>query len=170
MSSGHKPRRIKYWPTANTMAIALGQVVKPPQRDVDEILQALHTAHTAMRQGVATELQWSIMSGSLEVAQSIHHVGVVRDISGHLGTAHDALQAIYNRAMITGHWKAPALWFVEMEALDVFVQLHAYQARELSRGEFLRAIDMAETAIKRQGHKPTISRGVPAQFQGAHAA
>lgn len=169
MSGGRPPRRIKYYPTADTMAIALGQVVKPPQGDVTEILQALNNAHTALRQGVATELQWSIMSGSLEVARSIHRMGVVRDISGHLGTAHTALQAIYDRAMLTGRWRAPALWFIEMEALDVFVQLHAYQARELSRSEFLRAIDMAETAIKKHGHKPIISRGVPAQFQGAGA-
>lgn len=169
MSGSHKPRRIKYFPTANTMAIALGQVVKPPQADVDEILQALNTAHTALRQGVANELQWSIMAGSLELANSIHRMGIVRDISGHLHTAHTALMAIYTRAMGSGIWRAPALWFDEMEALEVFVQLHAYQARELSRSEFLRAIELASKSIVKAGHNLVISQDVPTQFQGAQA-
>lgn len=169
MSGGRPPRRIKYYPTADTMAIALGQVVKPPQGDVDEILQALHAAHAALRQGVATEMQWSIMAGSLELARSVHRMGVVRDISGHLAEANDALQAIHDRAMASGCWRAPALWFVEMEALDVFIQLHAYQARELSRSEFLRAIELASKSIVKAGHNLVISQDVPAQFQGAGA-
>lgn len=164
MSGAHKPRRIKYLPTAHTMTIALGNAAKPSQQDVAEVLQAVTTAHTALRLGVATELQWAIFSGSLEVARSIHRIGVVRDLSGHLGHAHHALQAIYDRAMHSGRWVAPALWFDELEALAVFVDLHAFQARQLSRAEFLRAIDMASTAIKTAGHTAHVLRSVPTQF------
>ena len=166
--SGQRPRRIRYIPTPHTMAIALNNAAKPARADVTEILQAVHAAHTALRRGVGTELQWAILSGTLAVAHSIHKMGVVRDIDGHLAAADVALQTIHDRATASGHWQAPALWFDEMESLEVFVELHALRARQLGRAEFLRAIELAATSIKTAGHTPHLVRSVPAQISGAH--
>jgi hypothetical protein len=156
--SGQKPRRPRWHPTADTLALALHHAAKPARADVDQVLQAVLDAHRALREGVASELQWSILAGSLDVALAIERQGVVRGLHEHLASAERALQAIYDRAHAGPVWRPTALHYHELDAVHTFVDLHAYQVRQLGRAEFLRAIDSATAQIRGQGGQVTVAR------------
>jgi hypothetical protein len=142
--SGRKPRRVRFAPVTNTMAIALHNAAKPNRSDVGELLDAIKGSFKALREGVATERQWSILAGTLDVALAVERQGVVRGLHGHLMAAEQALQTIYNRAMLSTGWQPTALHYRELDAIHTFVDLHAYQVKQLSRAEYLAAIRTAQ--------------------------
>lgn len=160
MSRSPKPRKA-YRPrliALNTLEIALHRAAKPAAADREEVLNMLRQAAQALREGVATELQWSIIAGAVDVAKAIEHQGIVRGLSEHLNTATQALQAVYDRAMATGTWRRTALWYQELDAVQTFVDLHTFQVNQLGRAEFLAAIDAAQAHIKANGDKVTLVR------------
>ena len=147
--SGHKPRRVRWAKSPDTILIAMHRASKPDASNVQEIHAAMQASFKALREGVATELQWSILAGSLDVSKAIERQGVVRGLSEHLASAEQALQAIYNRARMSDGWHPPVLHFHELDAIREFVDLlYAYQLRQLSRGEFLAAINSAKGKIR----------------------
>ena len=149
--SARKPFRSRWARTANTMALALHQAAKPAAADIDDILRVMLDASRALREGIATERQWSILSGSVAVAHTIERQGVVRGLREHLKSAEVALQTIYNRATLNGAWRPTALHYYELDAIDAFTDLHAFQARTLSRAEFLRALNTTTSQIRSGG-------------------
>jgi hypothetical protein len=156
MSANKKPRKA-YRPrpvTAQTMTLALHHAAKPAAADRKEVLSMLGSAIKALREGVATEHQWSIAAGSVTVALAIERRGIVRGLSGYINTAEQALQGIYDRAQRTGggRWMRPTLYFFEIEALNDLVWLHTLQLSKLGRAEFLSAIDAAQKHTIAQGH------------------
>jgi hypothetical protein len=153
-----KPRRIRWQPTADTLGIALHFAAKPAKADTDQVLAAIQGAFRALREGVATELQWSILAGSLDVSKAIEAQGIVRGLNSHLVSAEAALQMIYNRACLADGWRATALHFNELEDVRTFVDLHAFQVRQLSRAEFLAAIDTAQGKVRANGGQATLAR------------
>lgn len=157
-----KAYRPRWAPTADTLALALHRAAKPAQADVNEVLQAMKAAARALCGGAATEMQWSIMAGSLDVANAIEKRGIVRGLAEHLQAADTALQAAYNRAMVSGNgahptWRAPALHSYEIEAIRTFADLHAFQCRQLGRAEFLQAIDAAAAHVRSTGACVTLA-------------
>lgn len=163
MSTSKRPRKA-YRPrpiALDTMAIALGRAAKPAQADRNEVLGVLRQAHIALREGVATELQWSIVAGGVDVAKAIERQGIVRGLSEHLAAAEAALQAIYDRAMhVSGRWFPTPLNYTELDALRDFVDLHSFQINQLGRAEFLAAIDTATGQIRANGGTPTLVRNI----------
>ena len=162
MSRSKKPRKA-YRPrpiTADTMALATHFAAKPSVADRAEVLGILRQAVQALREGVATEHQWSVAAGSVTVALAIERQGIVRGLMGHLKTAEQALQDIYDRALRTGggRWVRVTLYYQELDALQTFMDLHAFQVKQLGRAEFLAAIDAAEKHIIAQGHTATVAR------------
>lgn len=160
MSRSPKPRKA-YRPrliALNTLEIALHRAAKPAAADREEVLNMLRQAARALREGVATELQWSIVAGAVDVAKAIEHQGIVRGLSEHLNTATQALQAVYDRAMARGQWKPTALHYYELDAVQTFVDLHTFQVNQLGRAEFLAAVDAAQAHIKANGDKVTLVR------------
>lgn len=168
--SGRKPRRVRWHPMADTMGIVKGIVAKPSSEDREHLLQMLSEPIKALREGVATELQWSIAAGAVALSQAIEAQGVVRGLTEHLASADAALQAIYNRAMATATWKPTALYYQELDALQTFAELYSFQISQLSRGEISQASHLAQRQAAKQGHKATVTKtptepqltGVPA--------
>lgn len=159
MSRCKKPRKA-YRPrpvVANTMGLVLHNVAKPAPADRAEVLRVLHFAHKAMREGVATEFQWSILAGAVDVSKAIERQGIVRGLGEHLASAEAALQGIYNRAMHTGSWRPTALYYQELDHIQTFVDLHEFQINQLGRQEFLAAIDQAQRSVINQGHTVTVA-------------
>ncbi len=142
----------------NTLQLALHGAAKPSRQEVDEVLRPIRAAAIAFREAVATELQWSILSGSVEVAKAIEHQGVVRGLHEHLTSAEEALQSIFRRAMQAGSWRSPTLYYQELDALATFVDLHAFQVRQLSRKEFIAAADRAQGTVRAGGFTATVVR------------
>lgn len=169
MSRNKKPRKA-YRPkavTADTLGLALHFAAKPTQRDRDEVLGTLRQAIQALRQGVATEHDWSVAAGSVTVAQAIERKGIVRGLHEHITTTEKALQTIYDRAMRTGTWCRTALWFNEMDALANFWEIHAFQIDQLGRKEMLAAIDEAQKHTIAQGHAATLVHNIDAERMAA---
>lgn len=158
MSRNKKPRKA-YRPrpvTADTMALALHLAAKPAVADRAEVLDMLAKAIQALREGVATEQQWSIVAGSVTVALAIERQGIVRGMHGHFKVIEQALQDIYDRALRIGggRWVRVTLYFNELDALADLLTFHSFQVKQLGRAEFLAAIDAA--------HKDTIAQGFTA--------
>lgn len=161
MSRNTKPNR-PYRPrpvTRHTMALALHHAAKPAPADRAEVLSTLQQALRALREGAATEHQWSIAAGSVTVALAIEHQGIVRGLLGHLKTAEQALQDIYTRALHEGggRWARATLYHSEIDALQTFMDLHTFQIGQLGRAEFLAAINAAQKDIIAQGHTATLA-------------
>ncbi len=157
MNGARKPRRVRWPATTNTLALALDGAAKPAWGDIHQILQTMAVAFKAMREGVATELQWSILAGGLDMSKAIERQGVVRGLSGHLAAAETALQHIYDRAKLADGWRPTVLYFNELEDIKTFVNLHAFQFRQLSRGELKRAIASATGQIRSNGGKVNLA-------------
>lgn len=161
--SRNKPPRKAYRPrtvTAHTMDLALHFAAKPAAADRNDVLAMLCTALQALREGVATEHQWSIAAGSVTVALAIERRGIVRGLLGHLKAAAQALQDIYDRALRTGggRWVRVTLYYQELDALHTFLDLHTFQVHQLGRAEFLAAIDAAHKDTIAQGHTVMVMR------------
>lgn len=160
MSRNKKPRKA-YRPrqiACNTLDIALHHAAKPTEDDLQDVLQPIAQCVKALREGVATEGQWAIAAGAVQMAISIERQGVVRGLLGHLASAERALQGIYRRAMDAGAWAPTALYYQELDALHTFLELHTFQIRQLGRREFIRAIDGAERQVRKDGHVATVAK------------
>ena len=160
MSRNKKPLKA-YRPkpvSLDTLAVASHFAAKPSKQDREEVLRPLRDAVKALREGVATELQWSIAAGGVTVAQAIERQGVVRGLAGHLRATELVLQAIQDRALRTGggRWMRVTLYFGEIDALTTFEECHTFQLNQLGRAELLQAIDAAARDIKADGHTVTL--------------
>jgi hypothetical protein len=153
MATSSKPRR-KYRPRViarNPITVAMRRASKIPADEVATVMLPIAESFTAMREGVATEPQWLILAGSVELALAIERQGVVRGVAGHLTAAEAALAAIKHRAMERGAWRSTSLYWQEIEALDTFLAIHKYQLENLSEGEWQRAANQAEAVVRSAG-------------------
>lgn len=162
MAGNKKPRKA-YRPrpvTADTMALAISLAAKPAAADRAEVLDVLRSAIKALREGVATEMQWAIAAGAVTLALAIERQGIVRGLMEHITTVGDALQDIHARALRTGggRWIRVTLYFNEIDALNDLIWLHSLQLDKLGRAEFLAAIDKAQKNITTQGDTGTVVR------------
>jgi hypothetical protein len=151
MNGRRRPRRPRWTPAVNTLAIAASRASKLSHEQLEGILQPLHEAHKALREGVATRTQWAIAASAVEVALGIEKQGVVRGLREHLKTAEQCLHAVQLRALATGSWKAPTHYFYELESIAEAVRLHTYQLEQLSEGEVRTVIRRAVAEISSAG-------------------
>lgn len=131
--------------------VAIYRASKAPAATVDAIIGPVRVAFTALREGVATELQWAVLASSVNVALTIEGQGVVKGLAAHLKAAEQALHEIHKRAIAGGTWRATALYWQEIDAIDEFVPLHKFQLEQLSQGEVIKALDKAEATIRSLG-------------------
>lgn len=151
MSHG-KPKRKPRWPAAvNTMDLVSRRVALVTPADLATVMEPLQAAFTALRQGVATEWQWSVLASAMNCAQAIEKQGVVRQLAGHLHAAELALHAIYQRAMAGGQWEPTALYFHELDDISEAIRLHKFQLQQLSTGEVIKALDYAQAEVRSSG-------------------
>lgn len=151
MSHGRPKRKPRYPAVVNTMDLVSRRVALVTPADLADVMEPLQTAFTALREGVATEWQWSVLASAMNCAQAIEKQGVVRQLAGHLRAAELALQSIYNRAMATGRWQATALYYIELDAIDTAIDLHKFQLQQLSTGEVIKALDYAQAEVRSSG-------------------
>ncbi len=164
MSRNKKPRKA-YRPkpvSLDTLSVASHFAAKPSKQDREEVLQPLRDAVKALREGVATELQWSIAAGGVSVAQAIERQGIVRGLHEHIKTTEKVLQNIYDRALCIGggRYIRATLYFNEIDTLTEFLELHTFQVNQLGRAEMLAAIEEAQRQTIAQGHVATMVHNI----------
>lgn len=142
MTHGRKPRRPRPI-TRNPFLHARDHATRLTIAEVNQVMNPLRAAATALRCGVATEYEWMVAVSAVNLADSIESQGIVRGMAGHLRDIDMALQAIRRRAMDDHVWRAPALDYEERDLLDLLIDLHGHQVRSLSYGEYCRAYDKA---------------------------
>lgn len=154
MSANKKPRKA-YRPkpvTAFTMQLAIHNAAKPAKEDRDQVQSLLVASMKALREGRATELDWSVVAGSVTVARKIEASKIVKGIQPEIDAADAALQQVYNRATCSGRWFAPTLHHQEIKTLQELVNLHKFQLDQLGRAELLNLLDKAATQVNNDGH------------------
>lgn len=135
------------------VTLAIVRASRVSAETIDAVLDPVRDAFRAMREGVATELQWAVLASSVNMAMTIENQRVVNGLAAHLRAAEQALHQIRLRAMTTAEWKPTALYYQEIEALDEFIPLHRFQLEQLSQGELIKAMDTTEAVIRSiKGH------------------
>lgn len=151
MSHGQRKPRVPRWHPTDTISHAIGSAVKLSKSEVKLLLAGASQSFDALRRACATEHQWRILSGSVAVAGAIEHFGAVKGLAGHIQAADAALQSIHTRNTSTGQWVPVGMYFYEVEALEAFIDIHGFQLKQISRGEFNQAADRVFTQTKSAG-------------------
>lgn len=98
---------------------------------MSRMLQTLHAATKALREGVASEQQWALVVCRVETAKHLVSQGVLPGIKGHVESADHALQGIQARARVSNGWQPTPLDLHELDAVQTFAELHAIQVRQV---------------------------------------
>lgn len=150
---------------------AIDGATKPSPGQIAQIKLSMQAAAKAMREGVGTERDWSVLAGELALAIAIERGGIVRGLMGHFESFDRVLQAIHDRCskpVLVGQpaqWQRTALWHYELDELRNFIDLHSYQLTQLSRSELEAALDKAQNNIISNGDTVQVIRDVPAFAQ-----
>lgn len=142
MSHGRPPRRRRPVAT-NPLGLARDYATRLTRTEQDQVMNPLRAAVAALRRGVATEFEWMVAVTAVNIGDAIESQGIVRGLAGHLKDIDRALEGIRARAMASGAWQAPSLYYEERDFMDLLVDLHGHQLRSLSFGELGRARDKA---------------------------
>lgn len=146
MTHGRKPRQRREM--RDPFRTALMRATKHTAAELASIMGPMRACLKAVREGVATQLQFEVLQSSMVIAEAIEHSGIVRGLAGHIASALQACTAIEARALTSGAWVQTALHFYELDALTTAVDMHEYQLQQLSAGELHRIVaqTMARTA------------------------
>jgi len=150
---------------------AIDGATKPSPGQLAQIKLSMQAAAKAMREGVGTERDWSVLAGELALAIAIERGGIVRGLMGHFESFDRVLQAIHDRCskpVLVGQpaqWQRTALWHYELDELRNFIDLHSYQLTQLSRSELEAALDKAQNNIISNGDTVQVIKDVPAFAQ-----
>jgi hypothetical protein len=159
VSRGRPPRRPRYAPRVDVLDRVVLQVTKLTAHELGVVMFPIRESLTALREGVATEFQWSVLASAIELALAIEDKGVVRGIRGHIKAAEQALHHIKQRALATGAWTPSALYYQEIDDITAAVDLHAYQLGQLSSQEATRALDVATRRVREAGGRVLVKDG-----------
>ena len=153
-----------------TMARARRAVAKLTAPEIADIMTPLQQCEKHLREGVATEEQVLVLSTAIRIALAIEEQGIVRGLRNHLQPALDALEAIHTRANATGRWVPTALWFYELDAVRVGLEMFGHQLPRLSARELHQAVRKVITRIQSSGGAATRVQPQDVGLQGMRAA
>lgn len=153
MAAATKPRRThRPQPAAlSTLKLAKHRARTVPTTAIAVAMSSIVSSFKALREGVATESQWHILAGSVELSLAIERQGTVLGLAGHLTAAEAALVGIKRRAMERGTWRPVQPHWQEIEDVETFVALHTHQLEVLGAEERQRALQQAEAIVRSAG-------------------
>lgn len=151
MSRGHKPRQARWPARADNFSMVNARATRHTLAELQAILVPIHEAHKALREGVASEIQWAVLSTAVTMALTIEQQGIVRGLGEHFRSAARALEGIQARAMTSGEWHPTALYYQELDDVSEAMRLHAYQLEQLSAGELARAHQVTFARARQAG-------------------
>lgn len=119
---------------------------------MNAVTQPVLAAFQALREGVATELQWHHLVTAMRVADA---VAVARGSKGprpHIALAQQALDGIKARAMQAGEWRATDLQFAELDAVSDGFDIFCDQVSTMHRPEILKYAFVSTATVLGQLH------------------
>lgn len=149
MTHGRPPRRPRR--LTNPIILARNAATRLTPAEISTTIGPIRQAARHMREGVGSEVEWSLLASAVNIAKAIDRQGIVRGLAEHLQAAEEALNGISRRALAAGEWQATALYWQEIEHVNALVDLHEFQLQQLSYGEARRAIQAATAAVRSAG-------------------
>lgn len=137
----------------NPVALALNTATCLTPKEVKDVMASVHRAVEAMRTGTATVDNWLNLVTAVSVGISIEDQGVVKGLRTQLQEADVLLAKIEARATASGPWRSPTLYAHELVAIKELATLHEFQIKQLSAGEFQKAVRLAIARFKDRGAK-----------------
>jgi hypothetical protein len=144
----NRHRRLK---ASNPIALAIRGASKLADHERARILQPVRIAFGKLREGTATEGDWATLASACNVAMAIELQGVVKGLREHLHSTELALASINKRAQDDEGRYPYALHIAEIEQLETFVTVHAFQLSELCRSEYNKACSYAVAEVASSG-------------------
>jgi hypothetical protein len=130
------PAPRKYAPIVNAFEYVRGRATTLTAVEREKVLQPAREGFTALREGVATYLQWAHVANAMAVALAIEELGIVRGMQEHFGAADLALAAVRKRVQDSADgaaWgRCTTLYFDEIAALREGLHLHEFQLKRLA--------------------------------------
>lgn len=148
MTHSRKPRQPRTH-VQNPVRLAAWQAALLDRHQVEAIMTPLRLAFAALREGVATELEWAYIVSAMNIADSVAITSPIRGTRGHIEPAQRALDGIMRRAMSTGEWRATDLYLEELDLISDGLAIYHHQLKHLTRGEYRRAEDHAAADVRR---------------------
>lgn len=167
MTHGRKPRQPRTR-VQNPVRLAAWQAARLSSRQVETIMDPLHLAFKALREGVANEQQWAHLVSAMNIADSVAITSPIRGTRGHIEPAQRALDGIMRRAMVKGEWHATELYLEELDLISDGLAIYNHQLQHLTRGEYQCAEDHAAADVRRTAGAVVINT-TPASEQLAFA-
>ncbi len=148
MTHGRKPRQPRTR-VQNPVRLAAWQAARLSSHQVEAIMAPLCRAFTALREGVATELQWAHLVSALNIADSISLTSPVRGTRGHITPAQHALDGFMRRAtQASGEWLPTELYLEERDLIRDALDVYQALLRHITRADFQRAEDHAVADVR----------------------
>lgn len=164
MTHGRKPRQPRTR-VQNPVRLAAWQAALLDRHQVEAIMTPLRLAFAALREGVATELEWAYIVSAMNIADSVAITSPIRGTRGHIEPAQRALDGIMRRAMSTGEWRPTDLYLEELDLISDGLAIYHHQLRHLTRGEYQRAEDHAAADVRRAAGAAVLSHTTQASEQ-----
>ncbi|WP_428001828.1 hypothetical protein [Acidovorax sp.] len=151
MSGRTKPRQQRRR-LHNPLLAAVAGAMLLQRHQVDQLMRPVVDGFRAMREAVATELQWAHVVSAMNIADAVATRGPVKGTHGHILAAQQALNEFLHRAMGSGEWDATTLvHLAEIDAIDTGIEIYHHQLQHISRSEFRRAEDYAAAEVRSAG-------------------
>ena len=135
MSRKTTARRRRVVP-ANPIALALHKATGFTPVELSRIEAQLRGHFDALRSGDGTRHHFAGVCTACELGSAIESRGVVRGLREQFREAERLLLELKGKAEIGGGWINPILTGPQLSQLDEMVDLHLFQLKQLSYGEY----------------------------------
>ncbi|MCS4509173.1 hypothetical protein [Xylophilus ampelinus] len=149
--NGRRKPRVPRWISSNPIETAKAYAGRLTAAEMQTAMTPVREAFRVLREGVASEMDWATLVTATNVGDAIELQGVVRGVRAHIQAGQHALAGIQQRAMASGAWRPTALYFQELDAISAAVDIHEFQLRQLSFGEYRRAVARAIAEVRSAG-------------------
>lgn len=129
----------------------LSNVSKLTPSEIAQVITPVRAAMLHLKRCTATQHDFVWLCTAGQIGMSIERGGVVRGLASHMQAGLDALQAVAARGTTAGEWRSPAMRAAEIDAIDTMLDLHEYQLKQLSYGEFTQANRSAALRVSSTG-------------------
>lgn len=121
------------------LAKVFSNITKLTPSEIAQVITPVRSGMLHLKRCTATQADYVWVCSAAQIGMSIERQGVVRGLASHMQAALDALESISDRGFASGQWRSPAMRAPEIEAIDTMIDLHEYQLKQLSYGEFTQA-------------------------------
>ncbi|MGV3679701.1 MAG: hypothetical protein ACO1PM_08245 [Acidovorax sp.] len=149
--SGRAPRKQGKRLHSPWRAAATG-AAKLQRHQVAQLMAPVRAGFLAMRQAVASEVQWAYVVSAMNIADAMATRGPVKGTHGHILAAQLALNEFLHRAMGSGEWDPTTQpHLAEIDAIETGIEIYHHQLQLICRRDFDEAETYAAAEVRSAG-------------------